>query len=183
MSTTGHVHTFFIPWRNSPQCARASLISRLYDHTQLYTPHSVGLLWMSDHPDAETTTWQHTTLATERKPCPGAIRTHNPKSERPHTHALDRSATGVGTCIHIESYKNMGEFIWKISRKPSILGVGRGVVLQCILEKFVVALWTGVGWFPVTCFCKYSGEPSVDKKQRNLVTSWAVTIPFAQFIN
>jgi hypothetical protein len=28
------------------------------------TPHSVGLLWMSDQPDAETSTWQYTTLAT-----------------------------------------------------------------------------------------------------------------------
>jgi len=26
------------------------------------TPHSVGLLWTTDHSDAETSTWQHTTL-------------------------------------------------------------------------------------------------------------------------
>jgi hypothetical protein len=34
------------------------------------TPHSVGLLWTSDQPDAETSTWQHTTLTTDRQTCP-----------------------------------------------------------------------------------------------------------------
>ena len=34
------------------------------------TPQSVGLLWMSDQPDAENSTWQHTTLTTDRLPCP-----------------------------------------------------------------------------------------------------------------
>jgi len=34
------------------------------------TPHSsVGLLWTSDQPEAETSTWQHTTLTTDRHPC------------------------------------------------------------------------------------------------------------------
>ena len=28
---------------------------------------------------------------------PGGIRTYNPASERPQTHALDRTATGIGT--------------------------------------------------------------------------------------
>jgi hypothetical protein len=32
------------------------------------TPHSVGLLWTSDKPDAETSTWQHTTITTDRYP-------------------------------------------------------------------------------------------------------------------
>jgi len=30
------------------------------------TPHSVRLLWTSDQPDAETSTWQHTTLIRDR---------------------------------------------------------------------------------------------------------------------
>ena len=33
-------------------------------------PHSVGLLWISDRPEAETSTWQHTTLTTDRHPYP-----------------------------------------------------------------------------------------------------------------
>jgi hypothetical protein len=39
------------------------------------TPHSVGLLWTSDQPNAETSIWQHTTLF-----APGGIRTHNPST-------------------------------------------------------------------------------------------------------
>ena len=34
------------------------------------THRSVGLLWTSDQPAAETSTWQHTTLKTDRHPCP-----------------------------------------------------------------------------------------------------------------
>jgi len=33
------------------------------------TPHSVRLLWTSDQPEAETSSWQHTTLTTDRHPC------------------------------------------------------------------------------------------------------------------
>jgi len=42
----------------------------------LDTPHSVGLLWTSDQPGAETSTWQHTTLTTNIH-APGGIRTHS----------------------------------------------------------------------------------------------------------
>jgi hypothetical protein len=40
-------------------------------------PQSVGLLWTSDQSVAETSTWQHTTLTTEKHPCPGGIRIHD----------------------------------------------------------------------------------------------------------
>jgi len=33
------------------------------------TPHSVGLFRTSYKPDAETSTWQHTTLTRDRYPC------------------------------------------------------------------------------------------------------------------
>ena len=33
------------------------------------TPHSAGLLWTSDHPVAETSTWQHTILTRDGHPC------------------------------------------------------------------------------------------------------------------
>jgi len=51
------------------------------------TPHSVGLLWTSDKPVAETCTWQHTTLTTDRHPCPG--RDSNAQSQ----HARGRKPT------------------------------------------------------------------------------------------
>jgi len=34
-------------------------------------PQSVGLLWTNDQTVAETSTWQHTTIATDKHPCPG----------------------------------------------------------------------------------------------------------------
>jgi hypothetical protein len=37
--------------------------------TLRHTPHSVGLLWASDQPGAETSTWQHTTLPRGGHPC------------------------------------------------------------------------------------------------------------------
>jgi len=40
-------------------------------------PQSVGLLWTSNQLVAETSTWRHTTLTTQ-KHAPGGIRTHNP---------------------------------------------------------------------------------------------------------
>jgi hypothetical protein len=52
-----------MPWRNILYWARASSLLILPDHSQ-DTPHSVGLLWTSDRPDAETSTWRHTTVIT-----------------------------------------------------------------------------------------------------------------------
>jgi len=41
------------------------------------TPHSVGLLWTSDQPDAEISTWKHTSQETNIH-APGGIRTRSP---------------------------------------------------------------------------------------------------------
>jgi hypothetical protein len=49
--------------------------STLHEHTLLDTPHSVGLLWTSDQPNAETSTWQSTTQTDIH--ALGGIRTHN----------------------------------------------------------------------------------------------------------
>jgi hypothetical protein len=42
------------------------IIKPLLSHSD--TRHSVGLLWTSDHPDAETSTWQHTILTWDTHP-------------------------------------------------------------------------------------------------------------------
>jgi hypothetical protein len=60
----------FFNMAQQPQWFKASSLSRIYYHTQLDTSHSVGLLWKSDQLVAENSTWQHTTLITERNPCP-----------------------------------------------------------------------------------------------------------------
>ena len=68
--------SFFI-WCNSPQWAKASAFTRFLDNAQWL---SVGLLWTSDQSVAETSTWQHTTITTDKHPCPR--RDSKPQSQR-----------------------------------------------------------------------------------------------------
>ena len=54
------------------------------------TPQSVGLLWTSDRPVAETSTWQHKTLTKDIHLCPSAwFEPSVPASERPLGLALN----------------------------------------------------------------------------------------------
>jgi len=43
------------------------------------TRHAVELLFPRDQPDAETSTWQHTTLTRDKSPCPRGD--SNPQSQ------------------------------------------------------------------------------------------------------
>ena len=64
-------------WRDSPQWARASSFPRFLDHTQ--RRNTVGRTpldeWSARRRDVYLTT--HTTLTTDKRPCPGGIRTHS----------------------------------------------------------------------------------------------------------
>ena len=76
------------------------------------TPDSVGILWTSDQPEAETSTWQHTTFTWDRHTCPPPRGFEHtiPARERPQTHALDRVATGIGTHLLVTKYiSKLGE--------------------------------------------------------------------------
>ena len=57
---------FFVAlWPNVSHGLLILEVSRSHTTTQ-----SVGLLWMSAQQVAETSTWQHTTLTTDKHPCP-----------------------------------------------------------------------------------------------------------------
>jgi len=57
----------------------------------------IGLLWTSDQPHAETSTWQHTTFTTDRLPClPAGFESTIPAFKRFKTYTLDRTATVTG---------------------------------------------------------------------------------------
>jgi hypothetical protein len=73
------------------------------------TPHSVRLLWTSDRPVAETSTWPHTTIKRDKHPCP--LARFEPAS--PQTHALDRASTGTGfqPLTHSDLY-NRHDDLW-----------------------------------------------------------------------
>ena len=62
--------------QQTPPVGQGPPHSRGFWITHNETPQSVGLLWMSDQPVAQTSTWQHTTLTTDRH-APGGIRTLN----------------------------------------------------------------------------------------------------------
>ena len=60
-------------------------------------PQSVGLLWTSDQPVAETSIWQtHNTHNRQASMPPAGFEPAIPAGEPMQTHALDRSATGIG---------------------------------------------------------------------------------------
>ena len=63
--------------------------------SQSDTPRSLGLLWKSDQPDSESSTWQQTTLTRDRHPDTGGIRTHNSRKGAAATQALHRAATEI----------------------------------------------------------------------------------------
>jgi hypothetical protein len=70
------------------------IIEALWSHSD--TLRSVGLLWTSDQPDAETSAWQHTTLRRTHIHTSGGVRNRNP-SEWPKTHTLNDPAAGIST--------------------------------------------------------------------------------------
>jgi hypothetical protein len=79
---------------------------------------SVGLFWTSDQPNAETSTWQHTTFATDKFTCfppPLRVRNRNPKKRAAADPcALDREATRIGKCRAIAHKIKPGIIWWNI---------------------------------------------------------------------
>jgi len=58
---------------------RLLIIDAWLSHS-LDTPHTMGIFWTRDQSDAETSTWQHTTLTRDRQPC--LVRDSTPKSQQ-----------------------------------------------------------------------------------------------------
>ena len=56
-------YRFVFPKHNS-----LLIIQTTWSHSD--TPHTLGILWTSDQPDAQTSTWQNTTFTRDRQPCP-----------------------------------------------------------------------------------------------------------------
>ena len=83
--------TTHFPMAQQPLAGQGLLINEaLWSHSD--TPHSVGLLWTSDQPYAET--WQPTQHSQKADiHVPGGIWTHNPSKLQ--THAFDHAATGI----------------------------------------------------------------------------------------
>jgi hypothetical protein len=103
----------FPPWRNSPRWAKASSLSSLQHHR--YTTLR-RLLWTSDEPNAETSTWTtHTTHNRQSSMPPAEFEPTIPASGRAQIHALDRAATGIGTWQYIFSFHVLTSFPFQFS--------------------------------------------------------------------
>jgi hypothetical protein len=92
----------------------ASLFGVSWSHTYR---HTVGLLWTSDQPVAETSTFtgQHNVWTQQTNiHAPSGIRT--PATKLPQTYTLDRAATGIGistfTVLHLFCHITLK--IWNI---------------------------------------------------------------------
>jgi len=99
------------------------------------TPHSVGLLWMSDQPVAETCTWQHKTLTTDIHALSG-IRTHNPRRwavadlrfrrrchwDQPSTSTNRYQTFGRKRRLHLHFKGSLTHWMWR-QQVPSSVGI------------------------------------------------------------
>jgi hypothetical protein len=74
------------------------------------TPQSVRLLWASDQPDTQTSTWQHITLTTEIHAHCG-IRTHNPSKRAAAEPLLQPRGHGTGNHDSLKPLKSDFFFI------------------------------------------------------------------------
>ena len=74
-------------------CQDLLLIEASRSHSD--TPHAVGRLWTGNQPDAQNSTWQHTTLKTQTSMLSEEFEPAIPASERTQTYALDRAAIGI----------------------------------------------------------------------------------------
>ena len=71
---------FYFSWLDSTPIGPRPLLWGFLDHSQLDTPHPIGLVWTSDRPVAETSTAQHT----RQTSVPG--RDSNPQSQQSSGH-------------------------------------------------------------------------------------------------
>jgi len=83
IKVTEKVHSeklyFFLSTAQQPPVGQGLLITEA-SRSHSDKPQSEGLLWTSDQPDSETSSWQNTTITTDKHPC--LSRYSNPQSQR-----------------------------------------------------------------------------------------------------
>ena len=103
------------------------------------TPQSVRLFWTSDQPDAETSTWQHTTLRRDRLLCPAGIRTRNlSKRTAPDLRLRKRGHWNRQTCF----FRNSNFAVYTFSSTLLLMG-GKPGIWPYWKKVYWVCLGTG----------------------------------------
>ena len=115
-----YIYFFFFHNAKPPVGQDLFIIEASPSHTN--TPHSVGLLWTSDQPDAETYTSQHTTLPRDNIRAPGGIRTRNP-SKRGAADPCLISANNIYNDINMWGTEEYHETVSFISCTPHDMGL------------------------------------------------------------
>jgi hypothetical protein len=108
--------------------------SRGFLITRNDAPQSVGLLWTSDQLVAETSAWQHTTLTTDRHPCPR--RDSNSQSQQ----ASGRRPTPLGPAVW--------NYCWSYSPELKCFGATNPV---CCVEVTVFICSVDCIFFMLVC--------------------------------
>jgi hypothetical protein len=105
----------FLPWSKSPLAGQGIIFVKT-SRSHSDTPHSVGLLWTNDQPDAKTSLWQHTSLTKTQTSTPSAgFEPIIPANDRAQTHALDRAAPGIGQEV---TWRILNVATWRTSCTP-----------------------------------------------------------------
>jgi len=127
---------------------RPSLIETSKLHSD--RPQSVWLLWKSDQPDAETSTWQHTPFTRDKHPC--RQRDSKPQSQQGSGHrTTPQTARPPGSATASSTFSNSTFcphsvfmcFVW-ISEQTAIISLHSINWLVCITE--MVCLLRGTDW-------------------------------------
>ena len=124
------------------------------------TQHSVGLLWKSDQPDTETSTWHHRARGQTSTP-PAGFEPEISAIEPPQNHALNRTATWTGECTvyHGKSEScsqdlyctNIFTFSFGLNRCPApelleAKNISDADWLNTVLKQFVVKVNSSNRW-------------------------------------
>jgi hypothetical protein len=142
--------------------------------------HSVGLLWTSDQPDAETSTWQRTTLTADRHRAPGGIRTRNP-SKRAASNPRLRPRDGRDRRWVILWMRN-----WKIILKRAVAEYPRyylGIYLEerrkttKICPRFVPSIIDEWVWYSHEMIDRGKMKNSVLRKETSAVSTLCTAYP------
>ena len=124
-----------------PQVSQSLLvIEASRSHSQ--TPQSVELLWTSDQPDEENSTWQNTTLTRDKTSMSTVgFQPTFPASERPNTQALDRAATEISRrCTHVERFEQLYR-----------TDAANGSMVLCEDERISLCVRMNYTWFWNVC--------------------------------
>ena len=135
------VYTPFFLLAQQPPMGQGLLIHEA-SVSQTTTPlQSVGLLWTSDQLVAETSTWQHTTVTTDKHSLVGFEPTIS-AGERAQTYALDGAATGTGRIYMAMINSSLCLFRIINTTKVKVMRIS-------VVVAIVVPLWTSYRLFRV----------------------------------